>query len=83
MVGGEGAGPEIRPAFLQAGSERLQEKLQWTAPAAGVLPVRRPPLPGTHTDDRWMLKPQISEIRTQNSINSRLKGRLISAEVYL
>lgn len=48
MAGGVGAAPEIRPAFLQTWSQRLQKKLQWAAPTARVLPVCRPSLPGRH-----------------------------------
>lgn len=48
VVGGEGAGPEIRPVFLQTGSQRLQKKLQWSTPTARVLPVCWPSLPGIY-----------------------------------
>lgn len=46
VAGGEGAGPEIRPIFLQTGSQRLQKKLQWATPTARVLPVCWQSLPG-------------------------------------
>lgn len=49
VVGGEGAGAEVQPAFLQSGGQRLQEELQRPAPAAGLLPVCGPPLPGAHS----------------------------------
>lgn len=48
MAGGEGAASEIRPAFLQTGSQRLQKKLQWATPTARVLSVCGPSLPGRH-----------------------------------
>lgn len=55
MVGGEGTGPEIRPVFLQTGSQRLQKKLQWSTPTARVLPVCWPSLPGIYQHCTWKL----------------------------
>lgn len=49
VVSGEGAASQVWPAFLQTGSQGLQEKLQRTCPTSGLLPVCGQPFPGTNT----------------------------------